>query len=53
MIDALNAYADLTPREILNGIKDTVDAFVGDAEPFDDMTMLCFTYKGTDAAQEK
>ncbi len=53
MIDALNAYADLTPREILNGIRDTVDAFVGDAEPFDDMTMLCFTYRGTDAAKEK
>ena len=53
MIDALNTYADLTPREILNGMKDTVDAFVGGAEPFDDMTMLCFTYKGTDAAQEK
>ncbi|MBQ2159858.1 MAG: SpoIIE family protein phosphatase, partial [Oscillospiraceae bacterium] len=52
MIHALNAYADLTPREILNGMKDTVDTFVGDAEPFDDMTMLCFTYKGTDAAQE-
>ena len=53
MIDALNAYADLTPREILNGIKDTVDAFVGDAEPFDDMTMLCFTYKGTDPTEKK
>ena len=53
MIHALNAYADLTPREILNGMKDTVDAFVGDAEPFDDMTMLCFTYKGTEPTGKK
>ena len=53
MIHALNAYADLTPREILNGMKDTVDAFVGDAEPFVDMTLLCFTYKVTEPTGKK
>lgn len=44
MIEALNANADLGPREILSGMKSVVDVFVGDAEPFDDLTMLCLEY---------
>ena len=48
MLDTLNTHADLTPEEILGGVRDAVDAFVGEAEPFDDMTMLCLTYKGPD-----
>ena len=44
MIDTLNANAGLSPREILSGMKSAVDAFVGDAEPFDDLTMLCLEY---------
>lgn len=44
MIDALNANAGLRPREILSGVKNAVDMFVGDAEPFDDLTMLCIEY---------
>ena len=48
MIDALNTCADLAPREILAGVKNAVDAFVGEAEQFDDLTMLCLSYKGPD-----
>lgn len=44
MIEALNANAGLSPREILSGMKNAVDVFVGDAEPFDDLTMLCLEY---------
>ena len=33
MIDALNTCADLAPREILAGVKNAVDAFVGMAPP--------------------
>jgi len=44
MIEALNANAGLSPREILSGMKSAVDVFVGDAEPFDDLTMLCLEY---------
>ena len=44
MIEALNANANLGPREILSGMKSVVDVFVGDAEPFDDLTMLCLEY---------
>ena len=46
MIEALNANAGLSPREILSGMKNAVDVFVGDAEPFDDLTMLCLEYIG-------
>ena len=46
MIEALNANAGLSPREILSGMKSAVDVFVGDAEPFDDLTMLCLEYIG-------
>ena len=46
MIDALNQYAGLTPKEILAGVKSAIDTFVGEAEQFDDLTMLCLEYKG-------
>ena len=52
MLGALNAFADASPREILTGVKDAVDAFVGEAEQFDDMTMLCLTYKGPNTKQK-
>ena len=46
MIDALNACANRNPEEILAGVKSAVDAFVGEAEQFDDLTMLCLEYLG-------
>ena len=52
MLGALNAYADSSPQEILTGVRDAVDAFVGEAEQFDDMTMLCLTYKGPNTRQK-
>ena len=51
MLEALNAFAESSPREILTGVRDAVDAFVGEAEQFDDMTMLCLTYKGPNPRQ--
>ena len=46
MISSLNKRAQMTPKEIIDGVKEDVKAFVGDAPQFDDMTMLCFEYKG-------
>ena len=46
MIDALNACADGSPAEILESVRNSVDAFVGDAEQFDDLTMMCLEYRG-------
>ncbi len=38
---ALNRLAGKSAKEICLGVKADVDAFVGDAPQFDDMTMLC------------
>jgi sigma-B regulation protein RsbU (phosphoserine phosphatase) len=46
MVAALNTGAEGSPEEILSAVKQAVDAFVGDAEQFDDLTMMCLTYKG-------
>ncbi len=46
MTAALNSCTDKSPKEILQTVKSAVDDFVGDAEPFDDLTMLCVEYKG-------
>ena len=47
MIDALNRDADAEPAAILKNVKNDVDAFVGDAEQFDDLTMLILDYRGS------
>ena len=46
MIDALNSCAEGRPEDILHGVRRAVDAFVGDAEQFDDLTMMCLEYLG-------
>ena len=43
---ALNRCADRTPQGILEAVKADVDAFTGDASQFDDLTMLCLSYRG-------
>lgn len=45
-LDALNQNPAAAPEELLANVKRSVSAFVGDAEQFDDMTMLCLEYKG-------
>lgn len=46
MTQALNTCADGSPDVILKKVRSAVDDFVGDAEPFDDLTMMCLEYKG-------
>ena len=46
MVAALNACGDNSPEGILRGVRNAVDKFVGDAEQFDDLTMMCLEYKG-------
>ena len=46
MVSALNRNPDGTPQEILAEVRLAVKQFSGDAEPFDDMTMLCLEYRG-------
>ena len=47
MIEALNAKPDATPKEVLTTVREAVDGFVGDAEQFDDLKMLCLEYRGS------
>ena len=46
MVASLNKHAQRKPKELIEGLKDDVYAFVGDAPQFDDMTMLCLEYLG-------
>ncbi len=41
----LNKNADAAPDALLPAVKADIDAFVGDAPQFDDITMLCMEYK--------
>ena len=46
MLAALNEQADAAPEALLKNVRAHVDAFVGDAEQFDDLTMVCLQYRG-------
>ena len=46
---ALNRTAGQSPEGILRVVRSDVDAFVDGAKQFDDLTMLCLEYRGTDA----
>jgi sigma-B regulation protein RsbU (phosphoserine phosphatase) len=47
MLDVLNASSRQSPTEILEAVDLSVKQFVGPAEQFDDLTMLCLRYNGT------
>ena len=46
LLAMMNRLQQMPAKEICQAVKDDVDAFVGDAEQFDDITMLCLTYSG-------
>lgn len=46
MLDALNRRPCASAEELLLGVKEEIDYFVGDAPQFDDITMLCLNYYG-------
>ena len=46
MLDALNAATGTGPEGVLGRVRGAVDDFVGGAEQFDDLTMLCLEYRG-------
>ncbi|MBO4750991.1 MAG: SpoIIE family protein phosphatase [Lachnospiraceae bacterium] len=55
MIEALNKVDSSDVKELVEGVRDGVNAFVKDAEQFDDITMLCLEYRGVteNMAEEK
>ena len=46
LLDALNTNPDQNPEETITTVVQAIAEFVGDAEQFDDVTMLAFEYKG-------
>ena len=46
MLDSLNRDPDASAEVLLHEIKRRIDAFVGNAPQFDDITMLCLKYYG-------
>ena len=46
MLAALNSDPAASPTALLRNVRREIDAFVGDAPQFDDITMLCLHFKG-------
>ena len=46
LLEALNSNPTGSPKQILTNVKEAIDAFVGDAPQFDDITMLAVRYLG-------
>ncbi len=46
MLAALNVDPDAKPETVLSNVMLGIDAFVANAEQFDDITMLCLKYNG-------
>ena len=45
MVEDLNRFRHDSPEDILSGIRGCVNEFVGEADQFDDLTMLCIELK--------
>ena len=46
MLAALNGAPDADPEATIANVRDAMRAFVGEADQFDDITMLCLRYNG-------
>ena len=44
LLQALNAHRNESPKQVLQGVRQAVNAFAQDMEQFDDLTMLCLEY---------
>ncbi len=53
MLAALNEAKDCSCQELLKHIHESVDEFVGQADQFDDITMLSFVYAGPETIKLK
>lgn len=46
MLDALNRDPNLSVKELIKNVRSAVSDFAGEADQFDDITMLCLEYRG-------
>lgn len=51
LLALMNGQAGKSARDVCEAVKADVDAFVGEAEQFDDITMLCLTWHGPKAGE--
>ena len=47
LVDALNKDPDAKPDDLLKNVVKSINEFVADAPQFDDLTMMAFTYHGS------
>lgn len=52
MMEALYLAISGSPKDVLSSVQKAVNSFVGEAEQFDDITMLCVEYTGSNDRQE-
>ena len=50
MLAALNEDTGASPESVLQNVRTAVNCFVNNAEQFDDLTMLCMEYKGSETS---
>ncbi|MBO4278860.1 MAG: serine/threonine-protein phosphatase, partial [Spirochaetales bacterium] len=53
MLEALNKDPDASAQKQTKTVRAAIDKFVGDAEQFDDITMLCLKYNGPDKKESE
>ena len=46
LVDALNVEPDASPEKCIDNVKKSIDDFKGEAEQFDDITLLAIKYNG-------
>jgi serine phosphatase RsbU (regulator of sigma subunit) len=46
LLEILNSDSECSPKEAIDKVIEDIKSFVGDAEQFDDTTMLCMKYNG-------
>ena len=53
LVNTLNRNADAEPEELIRQVHGAVDLFADDTPQFDDITMLCLKYYGSQGRKEK
>ncbi len=53
LLQALNDVHEQGAYSILHSVIKTIDSFVGEADQFDDITMLCFQYLGMNSQESR
>ena len=53
LLNALNEAPEEGPEQLMVNVRKAVDAFVKEAEQFDDLTMMCLEYKGPEKKKKK